>query len=93
MKIFRETLFSDDTIESKAAKKGESYGTAPGEPFQLGSYTWIPVDFTFNDTPSRFFFAPVDDKHLTYITAYTLTDADEPVKTVLSTLVVAPPEE
>ena len=92
MKIFCRTLFSSDTIESVAAKEAETHGTAVGEPFELGSYTWIPVDFTFNDTPSRFFFAQIDEGHYTYITAYELTDADEPVKLVLSTLVVTPEE-
>ena len=93
MKIFREHLFSGDTIESVAAKKGEMYGTAPGEPVVYGSTTWIPVDFTFNGTPSRFFYSQLDDENLMYVTVYELTDADEPVQTVLSTLSVALPEK
>ena len=93
IKIFRETLFSDETIESVAAKRAGYYDAEPGEPIVIGETTWIPVDFTFNDLPSRFFYAQLDDGNYMYVTAYELTDADEPVQTVLSTLSVAVPEE
>ena len=93
MKIFREKLFEGDTVESEAAERAGYYDAEPGEPIVIGETTWIPVDFTFNDNPSRFFFAPIDDEYYMYVTAYEITDADEPVQTVLGTLTVDVPED
>lgn len=87
MKIFVEHLFSGDTIQSVAEKEASYYGDdALGEAFEMGGYTWIPVSFTFNDNPSRKFYTQLDDENYAYVTTFEMTEDDEPVQIVLSTL-------
>jgi hypothetical protein len=93
MKIFCEKLFEGDTVEGEAVERASYYNSKPSDPIVIGETTWIPVDFEFNDNASRYYFAPVNDEYYMYVTAYEITDADEPVQTVLSTLSVAVPEE
>ena len=93
MKIFVERYFGDDTLEAVTQKEAGYYGEdALGAEFDMGIYHWVSVNFTFKDNPSRKFYAQLDDEHYVYVTAFEMTEDDEEVKIVLSTLSAEVPE-
>ena len=89
MKISTGKLLSSETIEKFVEKKAaQSDRYKQEDSFEMGSFKWYPVRFTFNDVASSYFYAQAGDAYYVAVTAYTITEKDDDVKTVLGSLQV-----
>ncbi len=92
MKFFRRTKSADTDmdaiVDEEVSKDTDRY--SKGETFQMGNYTWVTENFTFNSNDSRKFYTQLDDTHYAYITVFEMTEADDAVKTVLESFTADP---
>lgn len=83
----QSTVTAGGDAEAAAAKRAtQSDGNTAGDAFQAGGRTWYPVYFTFGGEKSAYLYTDISDDHVAYVTSYTLTEADEPVQTVLESI-------
>lgn len=83
----QSTTTAGGDAEAAAAKRADqSDSNTLGEPFEQGGRAWYPVYFTMDGVDSAYLYTNISDKHVAYITAYKVTEADDAVNTVMNTL-------
>lgn len=91
IKIFNHTLVSGKTLEDEIADEME-YSQNPSieDAFDVNGRSWTPAYFDFNSNRSVKLFTQPNDSTCCFLVVYEMTETDEAVQTVLSSIEFVP---